>query len=370
MNIYHRHDLLTVFYNTLPDAIKAKILTSKKVTTIDTLPSSVRVTCADGTSYTGSIVLGADGVHSTVRSLMQPLSPRSTAPPSLLTSLLHSFTTPAAVDDAAPFAAAYRVLFGSFPRVAVGKPLAERHVYESHGPESSSQLFVGARRAWFFVYEKLDAPTRERHRYGQQDADEVAQRHADMHVTPELTLGEAYATKLGSGLTDLEEGIVSSWAAGRAVLVGDAAHKLTPNMGWGFNTGVMDVVALVNPLRKLVQAGDGNVKDEDIFRVFREYQAERLGFMTTVKELSGSITRASTWASWPQMVLDHYVFPLLGADNFVLRRILGPKIAEIKVLDWLDEEHYAEGSLPWKHLPKQHKEKAEAKVRDWFSQVL
>jgi flavin-dependent dehydrogenase len=45
----------------------------------------------------------------------------------------------------------------------------------------------------------------------------------------------------GAGLTNLEEEIISRWSWGRIVLVGDAAHKVNPNLGWGFDTSMQDI---------------------------------------------------------------------------------------------------------------------------------
>jgi 2-polyprenyl-6-methoxyphenol hydroxylase-like FAD-dependent oxidoreductase len=49
---------------------KEKILTSKRCVDIESNADSVKVTTADGSVYTGDIVIGADGVHSTVRKSM------------------------------------------------------------------------------------------------------------------------------------------------------------------------------------------------------------------------------------------------------------------------------------------------------------
>jgi 2-polyprenyl-6-methoxyphenol hydroxylase-like FAD-dependent oxidoreductase len=49
---------------------KEKILTSKRCINIESNANSVKVTTADGSVYNGDIVIGADGVHSTVRKSM------------------------------------------------------------------------------------------------------------------------------------------------------------------------------------------------------------------------------------------------------------------------------------------------------------
>ena len=57
-----------VLYNHVQD--KSKVLTQKRVVTIDTMESAVQVVTKDGSTYEGDIVVGGDGIHSTVRQEM------------------------------------------------------------------------------------------------------------------------------------------------------------------------------------------------------------------------------------------------------------------------------------------------------------
>lgn len=60
--------LIQILYNKIED--KSKVLTSEKVATVKNTASHVTVTTQAGNSYTGDIVVGADGIHSTVRKQM------------------------------------------------------------------------------------------------------------------------------------------------------------------------------------------------------------------------------------------------------------------------------------------------------------
>ena len=75
------------------------------------------------------MVIGADGVHSSVR---QPM--RSLALKDCPTS---------DVDDKKPFMATYRVLFGSSPKT---DDFIEGRLYETHGSGGSTQCHVGRER--------------------------------------------------------------------------------------------------------------------------------------------------------------------------------------------------------------------------------
>lgn len=330
--MFHRHQLLQGIFDNLSPEHHAKVFTNQHVTAIENLEGAVRVSTADGSIFEGNMVIGADGVHSTVRTLM-PFPAGSVS-----------------IRDAAnPFSATYRVLFGNAPK----NPLVSTGVvYNSHGANVSVQFFVGNERMWFFVYEKLAEPTTQKRSYSSADADAFAQEHGNIYVAPGLVFHDVYATRHGAGLTNLEEGVLPAWSAGRIALVGDAAHKVTPNMGWGYNSGVMDLVALINPLRRaLIANGGTQLSNEAIADVFATYEAERMAFMTKIHNLSASVTRTSTWATTLQRVLDQYVFPLVKADELVAKHVLGPMVSSAPVLYWLDEEHFCQGSIPWQRRP-------------------
>jgi 2-polyprenyl-6-methoxyphenol hydroxylase-like FAD-dependent oxidoreductase len=59
---------IEVFYEKLKD--KSKVLVDKRVVSVTPLANGVQVTTKDGSTYTGDILVGADGVHSTIREEM------------------------------------------------------------------------------------------------------------------------------------------------------------------------------------------------------------------------------------------------------------------------------------------------------------
>jgi 2-polyprenyl-6-methoxyphenol hydroxylase-like FAD-dependent oxidoreductase len=60
-----RRQVLQKLHQLAPE--QSKILTSKKVISVRTLPDGVEVHCGDGSIFNGDIVAGADGVHSRIR---------------------------------------------------------------------------------------------------------------------------------------------------------------------------------------------------------------------------------------------------------------------------------------------------------------
>ena len=66
--LMERKCFLEVLYDSLPD--KSKVFMNKKVKTIKEDRDGVEVSCHDGTTERGDIVIGCDGVHSLVRQMM------------------------------------------------------------------------------------------------------------------------------------------------------------------------------------------------------------------------------------------------------------------------------------------------------------
>lgn len=63
-----RQMAIEVFYNRLED--NSKVLVNRRVAEVKPLATGIQVTTQDGSTYTGDIAVGADGVHSTVRKIM------------------------------------------------------------------------------------------------------------------------------------------------------------------------------------------------------------------------------------------------------------------------------------------------------------
>ncbi|CAI4213653.1 unnamed protein product [Parascedosporium putredinis] len=69
--MFERMRLLELLYTHLP-RVEERVLTGKTVTSLSQTDSTVTVECDDGSKYTGDILVGADGIHSTTRTLLYP----------------------------------------------------------------------------------------------------------------------------------------------------------------------------------------------------------------------------------------------------------------------------------------------------------
>jgi 2-polyprenyl-6-methoxyphenol hydroxylase-like FAD-dependent oxidoreductase len=75
--LVNRQDLTKVLYDGLKDETRQNMHPSKSLTNITTSQNAIVATCEDGTSYEGSIIIGADGAHSITRHLLSKLSSNS-----------------------------------------------------------------------------------------------------------------------------------------------------------------------------------------------------------------------------------------------------------------------------------------------------
>lgn len=209
-----RYDLTGTLFRTLSPEARAKVLPAKILSKIQITTNGVVASCSDGTSYTGDIIIGADGAHSATRDLIRKLDDSADQ---------------ASIE--APFLTTFRCLWIRFPSTNL-LPLGAS--CETHGYGASTQLFNAKESAIMGLYERLPEPSRKRHRYTKADQDDIADRWGHLPLMPNssVTLRDVYATRIEAGLVSLEEGVVKDWSfAGRVVLVGDAAHKFTPSTG-------------------------------------------------------------------------------------------------------------------------------------------
>ncbi|KAK4225581.1 hypothetical protein QBC38DRAFT_530439 [Podospora fimiseda] len=322
-----RIDLLKSLYETLPDSAKAKILTNKNITSVESLDQGVRVTCEDGSVHEGSVVWGADGVHSKTRKLMDEMA-----------FIEHN-----------PFPTAFQGMFGNIPRSAIPGTPAPGTDWESHGSVISSQFFTGEKLVWFIIYKRLPKPTTERVTFTQQDVDAFAEEIKDLHLTNQVKFGEVYPKRNFAGLLHLQEGIAPKRNFKRIALLGDAAAKITPNLGFGYNSGVLDVIQLTNQTKEMLAAEDDlEVSSQTIEKVFEEYAEDRKEYTQRIQDSAHRVVRTVTWGNSIRWVLDRYVYPFFGTEKWFAATLIGPVVAKQPVLNWVREKQFVSGSIPWK----------------------
>ncbi|KAI8956762.1 FAD/NAD(P)-binding domain-containing protein [Daldinia sp. FL1419] len=342
--IFNRAELIKAIYEGLSDSDQARVLTDKKVIDVTSDDSGVTVRCTDGTRYDASIVVGADGVHSAVRKHMRNIALK--ASPKIQ------------IDPEKPFLAEYRMLWASFPLQGDKHDGPPGIGGSSHCTDHGLQYVLGRNRGWIFIYERLPTPTREPTRYTDEDVVALGERWGDVAVGRKLKVKDVFSKRIHAGMTNLEEGVLKRWFWGRIVLVGDAAHKFTPNPGQGYMNGMQDVLALTNILHGVLkpyrdnesgESGSSGPSTKVLSAAFKRYQDGRLAGAHHGCELSAreirTQTRRTTWL-W---FFDTWMMPYFPkwVDSMLLEASFKKSIRNGLVLDFVDAEESLKGRTAW-----------------------
>ena len=154
-------------------------------------------------------------------------------------------------------------------------------------------------------------------------------------ITPTLTIRELISQTKWSYMSHLEEGVIDTWHTDRIVLAGDSVAKMTPNSGFGINTGIQSAVALTNALRRMLLKND-QPDSEAITGAFEEYENMRRANVEKTVHTSGMHTKIATWDTWLLRFVDRWIVPLTNG-YLSMRRLVGPVVQEALVLDWVEE---------------------------------
>ncbi|HVT68278.1 MAG TPA: FAD-dependent monooxygenase [Trebonia sp.] len=216
----HRADLLDVLAAALPEGIAAL---GKRCVSVESGASSAVARFADGTEAEADVIIGADGIHSAVRtSLFGPDAPR--------------FTGKICYRSVIPTAA---VRAGALSDVAADNG-------QWLGPHGTIVLYpLRGEELINVVCHYDDDSYRHESWVTECPRDEVLERYAGWHASL-LRLFEAGDTWYKWALYDRDP--IPRWTKGRVTLLGDAAHPMLPYLGQGACQALEDGAVLANAL--------------------------------------------------------------------------------------------------------------------------
>lgn len=209
-----RKELLQVLLECLEE--NGKVFTSKcgKSIVQDDDKPGVTVKCEDGSSYSGDVVVGADGVHSMVVKLMcEKIEEKH---PGVTKKDQETKTTD------------YNGLFGISDPLEKGD-LKGGWSHRTYDKDRSTMVMVkeGGKLFWF-LFTKLDKTYAgaDMPRYTKEDTGEVAKGFFNLPVTDSIAWKEVWDTRMSCTLTCTEESQNEYWNFGRIVCIGDSVHKV------------------------------------------------------------------------------------------------------------------------------------------------
>jgi salicylate hydroxylase/6-hydroxynicotinate 3-monooxygenase len=235
----HRGELHDALLSTVP---ANSVHTAKKLVGLDQAKGRVTLTFADGSRATADAVIGADGVHSTVRDLIigrdEPVHKGRIA---------------------------YRAVFPS--ALMNGKDIGHSRT-KWWGPDRHIVIYytTRARSEVYFVTsvpEPFEGLTRESWS-AKGDVHQLRAAYEDFHEDVRAVLA---ACPDCHKWAILEREPLPRWSSGRVALLGDACHPMTPYMAQGAATSIEDGAVLA----RCLQAVDG----DDVEGAFACYEAHR-----------------------------------------------------------------------------------------------
>jgi len=213
-------------------------------------PDRVRVETDRGEVFTGDVLIGADGIRSTVRARF--FGPNE---PVYLGYRSHRFVVPNG-DGLEHFTE----FLGRGLRVGLV-------------PIGGGQLYV---------WTTFNSP-RESRAWALESVDTLRALFAEIADPRVRRAFGRLESADGVVCTDIEEVRQAGWASGRVALLGDAAHALTPNMGQGAGMAMEDAVILAE---ELVRASR---HEADVPEALARYVARRRRRVDTIVRLSRQI---------------------------------------------------------------------------------
>ncbi|KAH6715559.1 hypothetical protein BKA61DRAFT_632219 [Leptodontidium sp. MPI-SDFR-AT-0119] len=268
-----RRNLLKILYSNIKD--KSKIMAFKRVTDVQVSSSGVTVTCQDGSSYDGDIVVDADGVHSVVRGKMQDQI---------------ELSRPGAVGkDKNSISTEYSCIFG-LGKQPEGSVLTVGDSHRSYDKDHSTLSFVGRDGVlYWFMLSKLDRRYhgKEMPRFGMEDMEEGAKPFKNIPIAPGVTFGEVWENRTIANMSCLEESQNQHWISDRMVCIGDSTHKMTPNLGAGGNAAIESSAALANHISRLPT----KPSQADIRKTLDAFYAKRNSRANLTCDVANKLTR-------------------------------------------------------------------------------
>ncbi|HEY7046829.1 MAG TPA: FAD-dependent oxidoreductase [Jatrophihabitantaceae bacterium] len=240
--VAHRGDLLSILLRACTAEPSIELLAGKAVVAAaEPDEGVVAVECADGSTYTGNALVGADGLRSTVRTVL---------------------------DRTDPICSGYVAYRGAVPTETVAARSGSRDVvaYIGHGLHFVQYPLRGGR-----LYNQVAVFRSERYLRGEAEWGTPDELDAAFAATSEKIRTALQAIDRSVNWPMYDRDPLPRWAHGRTVLLGDAAHPMLQYLAQGACQAIQDADCLGYSLAAATEAG------RDVVDGFARYQQHRVG---------------------------------------------------------------------------------------------
>jgi salicylate hydroxylase len=247
--VMHRSDLLEVLLKACQAAPNVTLEANREVTAVEDRATSAVVTCAGGQTYEAGIVIGADGLRSTVRKFVH--------------------------DDGDPICSAYVAYRGTIPIGDVSASAGFDNVMLWTGPDMHLVQYPVRRGE---LYNQVAVFKSRRYLaggagddWGQPDEmDEMFGRGAELVRSGIAQMGRQRRWPMFDRLP------ISNWTRSRVILLGDAAHPMLQYLAQGAAQALEDTAVLADIL--------GNVTGDPAaaYKAFQDERAPRTAQVQTM----------------------------------------------------------------------------------------
>ncbi len=273
INRHDLHAILSAELGTIP------MYFNKRCTHITQSKNKIQLHFSDGTIAITEYLIAADGIHSNIRKQLLPDSYERYSGQTCWRGICN---TPIAGYD-------YSILSETW---GLGKrfgivPLSEKMIY------------------WFAVN---DSRKEEMH-WGRKTNQELVDLFSEFHKpVGDIIRNTPMETIFWTNLTDLKP--IKKFAFDTILLLGDAAHATTPNLGQGACMAIEDAAVLGSILKK----------EKYIPKVFTLFEKERIDRTTKIVTTSYRVGKIAQTANPILAGLRNFIFPLLpksSNENFL-----------------------------------------------------
>lgn len=156
--------------------------------------------------------------------------------------------------------------------------------------------------------------------YTSEDAAACAETNGSLMVTQKTSFAHLWKARAKYKMVSLEEANFQRWHHGRFAILGDAAHKVTPNAGFGGNTAIESAAVLSNLLSQAINTNKGTLPlaENEISAIFKQYHQIRVSKVSQACTLSAIMTRIEAMDNWLYRMAAVRVLPSLGEEKFFM----------------------------------------------------